>query len=169
MKSRVPASLLALILMLTAAPVIPAQTNNSGQTPPNTTVQDWQGLRDLKSGKKILVEFKSGNTLDGKLVSIAGSTLTLSGGGNVYSLEQRDIQRVYRLKGRWSRAKAARIGAVILGGVGLLIGTDKDVRSSSPEPGAAAYAGLFGGALAGAGLGAMLGGKRKSKLLYEAK
>lgn len=175
MKSRVLASLLALSLTLAASPVVPAQTNNVAQTTANQTLQDWQGLRDLAHGKKILVEFKSGNTLDGKLVGISGSTLTLSGDGNTYSVEQRDIQRVYRLKGI-SRKITMRIGLAIGLVGGAIIGgraMDRLERNPNRIPSDADeipfIAGLGIGTFAGAGLGWLLGGKRKSKLLYEAK
>jgi|ERR1044071_1464613 small nuclear ribonucleoprotein (snRNP)-like protein len=176
MKSRVLASLLALALVLATSPVVPAQTINSAQTAVSATPQDWQGLRDLKPGKKVLVEFKGGNTLDGKLVSITGSTLTVSGDGNVYSVEQRDIQRVYRLKGRWSRKTTSRIGLAIGLVGGAIIGgraMDRLERNPNRIPSDADeipfIAGLGIGTFAGAGLGWLLGGRRKSKLLYEAK
>lgn len=177
MKSRVLASLLAFALALTATPVATtAQTSNTGQTVAQTTAQDWQGLRDLKPGKKVLIEFKGGNTLDGKLVSIAGSTLALSGGGSTYNVEQRDIQRVYRLKGKWSRKTASRIGLAIgfvaggiLGGRAMdrLERNPNRIHSDADE--IPLITGLGIGTFAGGGLGWLLGGKRKSKLLYEAK
>jgi len=176
MKSRVLALLLSFTLVLTASPFTFAQTNNSAPTQSSVAVQDWQKLRDIKPGKKVLVEFKSGSTIDGKVSSLAGSTLTLSNGKNTYTLEQRDIQRVYRLKGRWSRSKAARIGAVIGTLVGTIVGGEIGLRAEgrvghipSDEDTAPAFGGFFIGMLAGAGLGALVGGKRKGELLYEAK
>lgn len=176
MRSRVLALLLDFILLLTASPFALAQTNNSVPSQTTIAVQDWQGLRDIKPGKKVLVEFKSGSTIDGKVSSLIGSTLTLSSGKNIYTLEQREIQRVYRLKGRWSRSKTARIGAIVGMLVGTFVGTDLSIRAEgkvghipSAEDTAPAYYGFFIGSLAGAGLGALLGGKRKGELLYEAK
>ena len=177
MKSKVLASLLALILVMTTSVAL-AQTNNSGQASTNVNVQDWQGLRELKPGKKILVEFKSGigDPVEGKFVSAIGSKLFLSDDGYPLSLEQRDIQRVYHLKGRWSRDKAAGIGAGIGMVVGTMIGVERGIRAEgkvghvpSEADTAPAFAGFFIGTFAGAGLGALLGGKRKGKLLYEAK
>jgi hypothetical protein len=156
--------------------MVSAQTNNSGQLATYIQVQDWQGLRDIEPGKKILIEFKTGGKVDGKLVNLVGSTLSLSDDGDIYILEQSDIQRVYRLKGRWSREKVARIGAGIGMVVGTLVGAGKMVRAeeevghiSSSKDTAPLFGGGFIGALAGAGLGALLGGKRKGELLYEAK
>jgi hypothetical protein len=177
MRTHVIAPLLTLTLLLTIPPAALAQTNNSGQTATNANAQDWQGLSTLKTGKKVLVEFKTGGTVDGKFVSVVGSILTLSSDGNTYTLEQRDIHRVYSLKGRWSRSKAARVGAGIGMLVGTFVGVGRMVRAES-EPGftpsghadtAPAFAGFGIGTLAGAGAGALLGGKRKGKLLYEAR
>ena len=169
MKSRIPASLLSIILLLAASPLAPAQTDNLAQSATNTNAQDWQKLPDLKPDKKILVEFKGrGGTVKGKIVSLIGSKLTLSDDGDIYVLEQHDIQRVYRLKGRWSRHTTARIGAGIGMIVGLLIGTEKVVNSPDPENPAAVH-GFALGTLAGAGLGALVGGRRRGELLYDAK
>jgi hypothetical protein len=169
MKSRVTALLLASILLPTASPVALAQTSNTGQTALNVNTQDWQGLRDLKPGKKIVVEFKLGigESVEGKFVSAIGSKLTLTGDGYTRSLEQRDIQRVYRLKGRWTRDRAAGIGA----GIGLLAGAaiGGAIVVFKETDTAASYEGAFLGLLGGLGLGALLGGKRNGQLLYESK
>src|SRR5207248_1073701 len=132
----------------------------------------------LKPSKKILVEFKSGvrDPVEGKFVSAVGGRLTLSNGGYAFGLEQRDIQRVYRLKGRWSRGTLAKVGAGIGMVVGTFVGVAIEVRNEerpghvpSADDDGPAIAGAFLGTLAGAGAGALLGGKRKGQLLYEAK
>jgi hypothetical protein len=176
MKSRILALPLALILALGASPLALAQTASAQQPATSTGVQDWQRLRDLKHGKKILIEFKDGNTIEGKFDGVIGSTLSLSADGTVYSLAQRDIQSAYRLKGRWSRKITASIGVC----AGLVVGTiiggkrmTKLERDPNRIPSDAdeipMITGMSLGALAGGGLGALLGGKRKGELLYEAK
>jgi hypothetical protein len=176
MKSRVMALLLASILALTASPVALSQTNNSGQSATNLNAQDWQDLSSLKPGKKILVELKSGNTVDGKLISLTGSKLILADSSDSYSLDQRDILRVYRFKGRWSRGRTAGIGA----GIGMVVGTfigagrmDRLERDTSRTPSDAdeipLAAGFVIGTAVGAGVGALFGGKGKGELLYAAK
>jgi hypothetical protein len=92
------------------------------------------------------------------------------------TFKQRDIQRVFSLKGKWSRSEMAKIGAGIglVGGflIGMKVIVDRESRGRVAGPDAdlsPAIAGLFIGSVAGAGLGALAGGKRKSKLLYEAK
>jgi hypothetical protein len=178
MKSKVLALLVAFILTATETPFALAQTVNSGQPTNAANAQDWQGLRDLKPGKKILVELKNGvgEPVKGKFVSAVGDRLNLTADGDNFSWEQRDIQRVYELKGRWSRGKAARIGAGIGMVVGTFVGVGIGLRAEG-QPGhvpseadtAPAFGGFFIGTFVGAGLGALAGGKRKGKLLYEAK
>jgi hypothetical protein len=174
MKSRVLAWLLTLALVLSVSPVTPAQTGNSLQTV-NATVQDWQELSDLEPGKKVLVELKNGNELEGKFVGITGSHLNLDGDGYVYNVEQREIQRVYRLKGKWSRRTTASIGALVGLVGGSIIGGRKMTkleRDPNRIPSEAdeipLITGVSLGILGGAGLGALFGGKRKGKLLYKA-
>ena len=175
MKSRIPAVLLALTLALTSPLLLLAQSNNPAQSAANVQAQDWQDLQYLEPGKKILVEFKSnvGDAVEGKFVSAVGTKLTLSSDGYTRSLEQRDIQGVYRVKGRWSRGRTARIGM----GIGMLVGAavsagkalGNEKVGTLENDGTPGYGGFFLGAFAGAGVGALLGGKRKGQLLYESK
>lgn len=173
MNSKILSPVLATILAFTTAPVCMAQTTTTVQS-----VSDWQGLEHLKRGKQILIEYKSnvGGTLECKFVSINGSELTVSASGYQTTIEQADIQRVYRLNGKWSRGKMAKVGA----GIGLLVGTfvgaargveleQQPGHINSEKDTFPAFAGFYIGTAAGAGLGALLGGKRKGKLLYEAR
>jgi hypothetical protein len=176
MSNRVLAAVLALSL-LQAAPCVTAQTQNPAQPTINTETQDWQKLRDLKPDKKILIELKGGSTVKGKLKGLAPGKLTLSDDGNIYVLKQRDIQRVYRLKGGWSRARLMRIGAVVGFLVGGEIGFRREFRLEqmpnripSDKDEIPTLVGLSLGSLAGIGLGALFGrGTRRGQLLYEAK
>jgi hypothetical protein len=149
--------------------------NNPAQSAATINAQDWQDLQDLKPGKKILVEFKTniGDPVEGKFVSAIGTKLTLSSDGYTRSLEQRDIQSVYHLKGRWSRGTMGRIGMVVGAVVGGLL--DNTVINPMDRPvtptddGTPSVGGVILGGLAGAGVGRLFGGKRKGKLLFEAK
>lgn len=176
MKSRALALLLVLALLPAAPSVAAAQTNDPTQSAAAAGAQDWQDLQDLKPGTRVLVKFKphvSDDPADGRFVSVIGTKLTLTTEGYTRSLEQRDIQSVYRLKGGWSRHTMARIGAV----VGAVVGGYLDAKYINPidrpitptDDGTPSVAGFVFGGLAGAGAGALLGGKRKGKLLYEAK
>ena len=165
MNSKFLSPALAIILAFTTAPICMAQTTSATQS-----ASDWQGLNSLKRGKQILIEYKC------KFVSIAGTKLTVSAGGYQATIEQADIQSVYRLNGKWSRGKMAKVGA----GIGMLVGTfvgsaiaveleSKPGHIGSEQDTFPAFAGCFIGTAAGAGLGALVGGKRKGHLLYEAR
>lgn len=177
MKFKFLPPLLAFILVLTTTPISTAQTTTQAQPAAQTNASDWQGLQNLKRGKQILIEYKSnvGGTLECKFVNVAGTKLTVSAGGSEATIEQGEIQRVYRLNGKWSRSTMAKIGA----GIGMLVGTfvgaartfqlEREVgHVNSDQDTAPLAAGFVIGTAAGAGLGALVGGKRKGKLLYEA-
>ena len=159
-------------MILTAPPIRKSQTTNPDPSP------NWQGLQNLKRGKKIFIEYKRnvGGSLECKFVRVAGSVLTVSNGKSQATIDQRDIQSVYRLNGRWSRSTMVKIGAGIGMIVGTLVGAGRGL-SLEREPGhigseqdeVPAIAGFVICAAAGAGLGALVGGKRKGKLLYDAK
>ena len=176
MTKKVLTALLLLSVTLMIRPFAQGQTNS-----PQSSVQDWQGLRNLKSGR-LRVETQQGKVIDANFVEITGTKLTLSFGFNFLSVEQHDLQRVYLQKTGSSRQKKAIIGAVVGGIVGLVIGAKigvgVDAREREKGPpfqdapttgdGIAIYSTL-GGAAVGYGIGHLLGGKRKGKLLYESK
>jgi hypothetical protein len=167
---------LASLLMLTVALAIPPVA--LGQAGPLEPVQDWQRLPTIKPPKKILIETKDGEEIEGNFVGINGSKLTVAYGIAVRSLEQRDIQRVYVPKGSESRKKAV-IGAIIGGFAGMLIGgkigSDIDAKDTPPLQDApttgmaVAIYSTIGGAAAGYGIGHAIGRKRIGKVLYESK
>jgi hypothetical protein len=178
MTSKSLATFLACILILTTATISECQTKNPDQLTKQTNSSDWQGLQNLKRGKKIFIEYKSnvGGSLECKFVRVVGSLLTVSDGNSQATIDQRDIQRIYRLKGRWSRSTMVKIGA----GIGMIVGTfvgagrglsleQERGHIGSEQDEVPAIAGFVIGAAAGAGLGALVGGKRKGKLLYDAK
>ena len=175
MKHKILAPILASILFLATSPVALTQTT---QVTSADVAQDWQQLRGLKQGKQILVELKPGlgEPVTGKFVSATGSKLTVSLDGFNFDVEQRDIQKVYRLKGRWSRSRMAKIGMGVGMLTGTFIGVGKSIENerrpnhiSTERDQLPSVLGFFFGSLAGAGIGALLGGKRKVELLYEAK
>ena len=174
MKRKLLAVSLALVLFSTVAPVGLAQTQDSKQA--TTDAQDWQGLDGLKPGTKILIEFKGGRREPtiAKLFAVRGRSLIVLQNDTQFSVPQGDIQRIY-LKGKWSRDRTAKIGAGIGIVVGLAIGFSRTLEIENtvrPNPSVSdlnpAFSGFFLGALAGAGVGALLG-KNRGKLLYEAR
>jgi hypothetical protein len=179
MTKKVLTLLLILAFALTNRPVIRGQTNANRSQP---VAQDWQGMRDVKPGRILLVETKQGRIVEAKFVDVAGSKLSLSQGFDILILEQSDLQRVSLQKTGSSRRKKAIIGAVLGGIAGLVVGAKVgigiDAREREKGPpfqdalttgSATAIYSMLGGAALGYGIGHQLGGKRKGKLLYESK
>jgi hypothetical protein len=158
MKNTILAPLL-IFMLLFMVPVALAQSATNADT------KDWQGLDHLKSGKRILVETKLGGVIEGKFVSASGSKLTVFAEGAIHTLERSEIQRIYRLKKRWSRKTTAFIGAAVGLFVSIPIATRIDSDNSESVALPAAVYSIAGGA----GLGYLLGGNRVGKLLFEAK
>ena len=95
--------------------------------------------------------------------------------GNLSSFERSDIHRIYRWKGK-SRGFAAKVGAGVGFVLGGLIGgaTESRIENApghvnSDNDEVPYFAGMLLGTIGGAGPGALIGGKRKGKLLYESK
>ena len=178
MRHKILASVLASILCLTTSPVALMQTRDSAQAASAATAQDWQDLQDLTPGKRVVVELKNGfgDQLEGKFVSAIGTQLTLSEDNFHFNIKQSEIQRVYRLEGRWSRSKTAKIGGGVGMATGTFIGVYKALQPEIQRPTQVTNGSytppvvyMLVGSLVGAGFGALVGGKRKGKLLYEAK
>ena len=168
MKCKLLSLSLALVLLSTVSPVAFTQTQ------PTNHPQDWQGLDGLKPRTKIVIEFK-GARRDPTLVeffAIDAASLIVLQAGIQFQVPQRDIQRV-SLQPKWSRSRMTKLGAGIGIIVGLAIGAKRTVDLENTHPSLAdpspAYGGFLIGALAGATVGALIGGQQKGKILYEAK
>ena len=168
MKRKLLSVSLALVLLSAATPVALTQTQA------NNGPQDWQGLKSVKLHTMILIEFKAGKrdpTL-AEFFMIDDDSLYVLQDGVRFRVFQRDIQRV-SLPDKWSRRNMAKAGAAVGVVAGLFVGIKVmvDQESSHPRGDAApapAVGGMLIGGLAGAGVGALIG-KRRGKLLYEAK
>jgi hypothetical protein len=124
--------------------------------------RSWEELvRVLKTGNRIIVTRTNSASLEGKLISIDGQSITIAPKSGTQTIERRDVHRV----------RTARSGHPVL--YGTLIGAAAgsvtlwaiDHASSKPRPGEAAGLGLFLGAPAGAIVGAMV---PSAATLYEA-
>jgi hypothetical protein len=168
MTNKFLAALLVLAFAFALRPPALAQDKADSSKP---AVQDWQGLRDLKPGKVIVVYTRQGKEIEGKFVDIKGSTLGLALGFDIWDFEQSEIEEVHR-KPRYKR-KGRIIGALIgtfVGGIlsasiGLRMEENTPPGVESPAP-AVTGLGVFGGAGIGYAIGLRFDNKRKGKLLY---
>jgi hypothetical protein len=171
MVKKLLASLLLLAFMLPIHPVALGQANSDSSPQP---VPDWQGLRDLKPGKVIVVYTKQGKEIEGKFVDIQGSTLGLALGFTILDFEQGEIEEVHRKPS--SRRKGRIIGTLVgvfAGGmIGAHIGLRMEANQKGPpfpeSPGPLVTGlGVFGGGALGYAIGLRFDHKRKGKLLYK--
>lgn len=142
----------------------------SGESVANPTAaqSEWRAIEAVPEGTDMVVETKAGEMFKGKLVSVRGSTLTLSRKNKIFPIELPQVQKAYRYVGR-SRKKSTAIGAVAGGTAGLGLGLGVYLPDQNDIVGAV----VPGLAIIGAGIGAVIGvatGRGRTKvLIYEAK
>jgi hypothetical protein len=173
MTKKLLASMLMLAFALALQPVALGQANSEKSPQP---APDWQGLRDLKPGKVIVVYTRQGKEIEGKFVDIKGSTLGVALGFNILDFEQSDIEAIYR-KPRFKR-KGRFIGAIVGVFVGGMIAGPFALKAEANHKGpsledspaqAIEALGAFGGGALGYAIGLRFDNKRKGKLLYKSR
>jgi hypothetical protein len=124
--------------------------------------RSWEQLvRVLRTGSKIIVTRANSASLEGKLVSIDGQSMTISQPAGNQTVERRDVYRV-----RTARSGHPVIYGTLIGaGAGALTCWAVDRGSSKPRAGEAVGIGMFLGAPVGAIVGATL---PHAATLYEA-
>ncbi|HWS88122.1 MAG TPA: hypothetical protein VN282_14225 [Pyrinomonadaceae bacterium] len=162
MTQRLIALFIALATALSYAPAAAAQVSGGGR--------DWSALRALAPGTKLAVNMQTGEGVEGELVNVSETALTLSRKDAPVELERGRIRKVYRVGGR-SAGKAALVGLGLGAGAGAAVGAGV-AGGGTHESGEAGLPVLLfgaGGAVVGAvtGLVARLSG-RKREIVYEA-
>lgn len=134
-----------------------------------TSTNDWAALRNIPSGSKVTVKLKTGKSIDGKLLSVSDSSISLSRNNSSADFKRDDVRSVHQVI-----KKSATAGTLIGLGVGAGAGAGLGAIGASNNDNGfdkidhAATAGL---AVVGAGVGALTGyliGRRGAKrLVYE--
>jgi hypothetical protein len=148
------------VLLFTQSPAALAQ-DAPGQP-------DWAAVQAIAKGKKLAIEMKNGERIEGKLNNTSNTGLELISKNKTVSVNRTEIRRIYRLSGG-SRLKAALIGAGVGAGVGAGAGAGF-LGASGGSDSAGDY--MVGATLVGAGIGAAIGaiaGGSKRTLIYESK
>ena len=134
-------------------------------------VGDWSSISSVPSGDHLFVKLKSGQTIEGKLIAVSDTALTMSVKSKVLEVKREDVSSVYHAI-RKSATKATLIGMAAGAGGGAVIGA---IGSSTSGEGfdkidQVATAGFIViGAGVGAGVGYLIGRKsRKRVLIYQA-
>ncbi|MEW6212201.1 MAG: hypothetical protein AB1631_27980 [Acidobacteriota bacterium] len=134
---------------------------------------DWSAVRALVAGSRLSVRLKDGKKIEGLLVSVSDSSLTLTRNNQAVELDQPNIAKVYHLIPRSagkSAARSALIGAGIGFGAGVgaggAIGSYEDIQTLESM----AVLGSVGAAIgAVVGLFKGLASKHRRSLIYDAK
>ncbi|MEW6125969.1 MAG: hypothetical protein AB1757_02800 [Acidobacteriota bacterium] len=157
-------ALITLILMLLYAFPVKAQ-------PANTSAQ-WSAVQSIPVGDKLSIHLKDGKKVEGKLISVTDTTVTIDRKNRPTDYRRDAIARIYRFVANSagkSVAKSAAIGA----GIGFAGGAIVAGAAGSYEDlGTAELVGILGGigAAIGAGIGALigsLGSHKKRVLVYQ--
>ena len=152
-----------LIASILVAPLSSAAQNSS-------STSDWEALRSVSADTKIAIKLKTGKTIEGKLLTVSDSSITLSRNNTSTEIKREEVKSVHQVI-----KKSATAGTLIGLGVGAGAGAGLGAIGASNDDNGfekidhAATAGL---AVVGAGVGALTGyliGRRGSKriLVYE--
>ena len=138
-------------------------------------MNDWAKLQVLPAGEKLSARLNNGKKVDGELVAISDTVLTLSKKSKVTEVRREDVAKLYRVLGRHmarSTLKGTAIGASAGAVAGAVAGEDCNRHRSFIcfDRSATIPIGAALGAIPGAATGAIIGAFRKGRqLIYEAK
>ncbi len=142
---RVIETLLLLLLFLLLVP---------GFSLAKSSANNWDNLKELRSGQKIEVVDTSMKSLRGPFVSVSEEAITLQVGKSLQSVERAQVVRV-SVRDTSHRTRNMLLGSGILGGIALAatavpLGISGNEGNSCPACAAAIAAGFGGGAALGA-------------------
>lgn len=154
---------IALLTSLLLSPV-----GVAGQTP-NAPLGDWSRLNSVTTGSKLSVKQKNGKTVEGKLIAVSDSGLSLTVNGKSVDVKREDVSSVSQTTKK-SATKATLIGLGVGAGAGAGIGLAGSGGDNFANLDHAVTAGLT---VLGAGAGALTGyligrSGRKKVLIYQA-
>ena len=130
------------------------------------STSDWSALRNIPADSKVSVKLKTGKSVDGKLLSVSDSSITLSRNNSSMEIKREDVKSVH-LVIKKAATPATLIGLGVGAGAGAALGaiaaSDDSNSFDFDKFDRAATAGL---AVIGAGVGALTGyliGRQGSK------
>lgn len=136
--------------------------------------RQWAEVRATPTGNKLSLRLKDGKKMEGRLVNINDSGLSIDRGSQTSDVSRDSIEKVYRVEAG-SRGRSVAKGALIGAGVGFGVGAGVGIAAGNYEDlETAELVGILGGigAAIGAGLGALFasfGKKEKKVLIYESR
>lgn len=135
-------------------------TSLAAQDSAGVSVERRAVIRALHVGQRLRIERPGGARLEGAFSAASGDSLVMAGDLGLAQLSDSDIDKL------WVRGRATKTGAIIGGIVGLLAGVGYGLlvgevicnnEDCNADTGAVVAAVGLGGALVGAGGGALIG------------
>ena len=157
------AVLVVLLLSFLVSPVTLVAQTGTG---------DWSRLSAVTTGTKLAVKLKDGKKVEGTLISVSDTSLSLTAKNAPREIRREDVASVHEVSKKGA-GKATLIGLGVGAGAGAAIGLAGDASSDDgfeKVDNAVAGAAVVIGAAAGALTGFLLGKTGKKRvLLYEFK
>jgi hypothetical protein len=162
---RRPEQLATIALLLCSFLLSPVAAAAQGGT------NDWSHLTSVATGTKLSVKLRSGKTVDGTLMNVSDSALSLTVKNKPVEVKREEVLTVHQVTKK-SATKATLIGMGLGAGAGAVVGAANDSRHDDFETLDNVATGVV--AVAGAGAGALAGflvgrSGKKRVLVYEAK
>ncbi len=163
MKIKSIALILVALTLLSNSTIVNAGQGNSSE---------WAAVQAISSGEKLRVELKDGKKVEGRLINVSNTSLTIERKNAPTDFNRDSIAKVYRFVQKSagkSVAKSAAIGA----GIGFGAGAGVGIAAGNYEDlGTAELVGVLGGigAAIGAGIGALIGSfgsHKRRELVYQ--
>lgn len=125
---------------------------------------DWQAVRDLKPGTRVIVTETSGAETKGRIRAADDSSIEIERSGQRLQVVRSSVDRVYLAK-RGSVLKRALVGAAAGAGIGAAIGAGVTVATKGN--GLAAAGGFLYGLPVGAAVGAATTSTKLGAVIYQ--
>ena len=158
----------ALILCL-ALPMVAVAGQSSAVS------NDWAAVRSVPLGDRLSVKLKDGKKMEGKLVAVSDTSITIDRGKRTSDLDRNSIAKVQRYVSNSvgkSIGKSTAIGAGIGFGAGAGVAFAADQYEDIETAGLVGILGAIGAGI-GAAVGALVGAAsatgRKKLTIYESK
>ena len=135
-----------------------------------SVANDWSRLNSVESDSKLSIKLKSGKSIEGRLIGVSESTISLKVKNKTQEIKRDEVQTIHRIVGK-SVLTATLLGTGIGAGVGGALGAIGSEGSDFDKLDQAIVAGLIAvGAIIGTVAGYFIGRTRKKKILvYEAR
>ena len=135
-----------------------------------TATNDWSRLNSVESDSKLSIKLKSGKSVEGRLISISESTISLKVKSKTQEITREEVQTIHRIVGK-PVLTPTLVGTAIGAGAAATLGAIGSADGDFDKLDQAIVAGMIVvGAIIGTVAGYFIGRTRKKKeLIYEAR